>query len=55
MHNFGKNVVYEPRHRYTPRTEEEVIAILARHRGGQSGCRAPGIPGAGSWRRPTSL
>jgi FAD/FMN-containing dehydrogenase len=35
MHNFGKNVVYEPRHRYTPRTEEEVLAILARHRGGQ--------------------
>ena len=34
MHNFGKNVVYEPRHRYTPRTEEEVLAILARHRGG---------------------
>lgn len=35
MHNFGKNVVYEPRHRYTPRTEEEVLAILARHRDGQ--------------------
>ena len=35
MHNFGKNVVYEPRHRYTPRTEEEILAILARHRGGQ--------------------
>ena len=34
MHNFGKNVVYEPRHRYTPRTEEEVLAILARHRDG---------------------
>ena len=35
MHNFGKNVAYEPRHRYTPRTEEEVLAILARHHGGQ--------------------
>jgi hypothetical protein len=35
VHNFGKNVVYEPRHRYTPRTVEEVLAILARHRGGQ--------------------
>ena len=35
MHNFGKNVVYEPRHRYTPRTEEEILAILERHRGGQ--------------------
>jgi hypothetical protein len=35
VHNFGKNVVYEPRHRYIPRTEEEVIAILARHRSGQ--------------------
>jgi FAD binding domain-containing protein/D-arabinono-1,4-lactone oxidase len=34
VHNFGKNVAYEPRHRYTPRTEEEVLAILARHRGG---------------------
>ena len=35
MHNYGKNVVYEPRHRYAPRTEEEVLAILARHGGGQ--------------------
>jgi FAD binding domain/D-arabinono-1,4-lactone oxidase len=35
MHNFGKNVLFEPRHRYTPRTEEDVLAILARHRGGQ--------------------
>jgi len=34
VHNFGKNVLFEPRHRYTPRTEEEVLAILARHRGG---------------------
>jgi FAD/FMN-containing dehydrogenase len=35
MHNFGKNVVFQPRHRYSPRTEEEVLAILARHRDGQ--------------------
>jgi hypothetical protein len=35
VHNFGKNVLFEPRHRYTPRTEEEVLAILARHHGGQ--------------------
>jgi hypothetical protein len=35
VHNFGKNVIYEPRHRYTPRTDEEVLAILARHHGGR--------------------
>lgn len=35
MRNFGKNVVFNPRHRYTPRREEDVLAILARHRGGQ--------------------
>jgi hypothetical protein len=35
VHNFGKNVVYKPRHRYAPRTEEEVLAILARHHGGR--------------------
>ena len=35
MHNFGKNISYEPRHRYTPRTEEEVLGILARHQGGR--------------------
>lgn len=32
MHNFGKNVVYQPRHLYTPKTEDDVLAILARHR-----------------------
>jgi hypothetical protein len=35
MRNFGKNVLYSPRHRYAPRTEEEVLKILSRHRGGQ--------------------
>jgi len=35
VHNFGKNISYEPRHRYTPRTEEEVLGILARHQGGR--------------------
>jgi hypothetical protein len=35
VQNFGKNVVYKPRHHHTPRTEEEVLAILARHRGGR--------------------
>ena len=47
MHNFGKNVSYEPRHQYTPRTEEEVLGILARHRGGRIR-----VQGAGhSWSR----
>ena len=45
VHNFGKNVSYEPRYRYTPRTEEEVLGILAAHHGG--GIR---VQGAGhSW------
>jgi hypothetical protein len=35
VHNFGKNIAYHPRHRYTPRTEEDVLAILARHHGGR--------------------
>ena len=35
MHNFGKNVLYDPQHRYAPRTEEEVLNILSRHGGGQ--------------------
>ena len=47
MHNFGKNVSYEPRHQYTPGTEEEVLGILARHRGGRIR-----VQGAGhSWSR----
>ena len=47
MHNFGKNVWYEPRHRYTPRTEEEVLGILAAHEGGRIR-----VQGAGhSWSR----
>ena len=35
LHNFGKNVLYDPQHRYAPRTEEEVLNILSRHGGGQ--------------------
>ncbi len=35
MRNFGKNVVYEPRYRYAPETEDEVLAVLAKHRGGR--------------------
>ena len=47
MHNFGKNVSYEPRHRYTPRTEEEVLGILAAHHDGRIR-----VQGAGhSWSR----
>jgi FAD/FMN-containing dehydrogenase len=47
VHNFGKNVFYEPRHRYTPRTEEEVLAILAAHPDGRIR-----VQGAGhSWSR----
>jgi L-gulonolactone oxidase len=40
VHNFGKNVSYEPRFRYTPRTEGDVLGILAAHQGG--GIRAQG-------------
>ena len=47
MHNFGRNVVYEPRHRYTPRTEEEVLAILAKHRDGRVRVQSTGH----SWSR----
>ena len=47
MHNFGRNVSYEPRHRYTPRTEEEVLGILAAHHDGRIR-----VQGAGhSWSR----
>jgi L-gulonolactone oxidase len=35
MRNFGKNVLINPRHQYAPRTEQEVLEILSRHRGGQ--------------------
>jgi FAD/FMN-containing dehydrogenase len=47
MHNFGRNVVYEPRHRYTPRTEAEVLAILAKHRNGSVRVQSTGH----SWSR----
>lgn len=47
MHNFGRNVVYEPQHVYTPRTEEEVLAILARHRDGSIRVQSTGH----SWSR----
>jgi len=47
VHNFGKNVSYEPRYRYTPRTEEDVLGILARHDAGRIR-----VQGAGhSWSR----
>ena len=34
MHNFGKNVVYNPQHRDAPQIEPEILNILS-HRGGQ--------------------
>ena len=47
MYNFGKNVSYEPRCRYTPRTEEDVLGILAGHHDGRIR-----VQGAGhSWSR----
>ena len=33
--NFGENVVYEPQHFYTPKTEGEVLEILTKHKDGQ--------------------
>ena len=33
VRNFGGNVVFEPAYAYVPESEEEVLAILARHRG----------------------
>lgn len=36
--NFGRNVVITPTTKYTPRTEEEVLEILNRHRGQQIRC-----------------
>ena len=33
--NFGGNIRFTPRHRYTPTTEEEVLAILDRHAHGK--------------------
>jgi D-arabinono-1,4-lactone oxidase/FAD binding domain len=47
VHNFGKNVSYEPRHRYTPRTEEEVLGILAAHQDGRIRAQGAGH----SWSR----
>lgn len=32
--NFGGNVVFTPRHRYTPSSEAEVLEVLDRHAGG---------------------
>jgi FAD/FMN-containing dehydrogenase len=32
--NFGGNVSFAPRHRYTPRSEREVLELLDRHAGG---------------------
>jgi FAD/FMN-containing dehydrogenase len=47
MHNFGRNVVYQPRHFYSPRTEEEVLAILTKHREGHIRVQSTGH----SWSR----
>jgi L-gulonolactone oxidase len=47
MHNFGKNVAWEPRHRYVPRTTDEVLAILAEHRNGHIRVQSSGH----SWSR----
>jgi FAD/FMN-containing dehydrogenase len=47
VHNFGKNVSYEPRHRYTPLTEEEVLGILAAHQDGRIRAQGAGH----SWSR----
>jgi L-gulono-1,4-lactone dehydrogenase len=33
IQNFGGNVSFEPEHQYSPRSEAEVLEILARHRG----------------------
>lgn len=32
--NFGGNICFRPRHRYAPRTEDEVLRILSEHRDG---------------------
>lgn len=32
--NFGRNICFQPRHLYTPRTEDEVLRILNEHRDG---------------------
>lgn len=40
IRNFGENVSFAPAHRYRPRSEEEVLEILDRHRDG--GIRAVG-------------
>jgi hypothetical protein len=47
VHNFGKNVSYEPRYRYTPRTEEDVLGILAAHHDGRIRAQGAGH----SWSR----
>jgi hypothetical protein len=31
--NFGRNVCFKPKHYYQPKSEEEVLALLTRHRG----------------------
>lgn len=36
--NFGRNVTISPRRIYTPRTEQEVLEILDRHRGDRIRC-----------------
>ena len=33
--NFGRNVAFQPRHRYAPRDEAEILAILNRHATGK--------------------
>src|ERR1035438_4838092 len=33
--NFGRNVVFQPRHHYAPRDEAEILAILNRHAKGK--------------------
>lgn len=45
--NFGRNVVFSPSRVYAPRTEEEVLDILRRHRGQPIRCMGSGH----SWSR----
>lgn len=33
VENFGRNLRFEPRHRYAPRSEAELLSILQQHRG----------------------
>ncbi len=40
--NFGQNVVYEPTHYYEPKTEQEVLDILEKHKTGHIRVRSTG-------------